>query len=211
MPPKPGPIDERLPLRWQTPPRWVDGVMRNPIAFLNDHAHLEKKAATNALELLLRWPGPVPPEDWIQSMTSIANDEVDHLQTVSRLLSQRGGRLTRNHQNRYAGDLRAVIRMGKGTLEIIDRLLVSALIEARSCERFELLSQHCPDAELARLYGRLYRSEGGHYRVFLALALDLPEAVRADVDARWDWMLDEEARIIQRQEPGPTMHSGVAG
>src|SRR5581483_2966272 len=76
-----------LPLRYKTPQSWAIGVLKEPLALLNDHAHLEKKAATNALELLNRWPEPNPPENWVAAMTAVARDEVDHLATVSRLLA----------------------------------------------------------------------------------------------------------------------------
>jgi len=197
-----------LPLLWQTPDEWAEHALSDPLALLNDHAWLEKKAASNALELLNRWPEPHPPENWVVAMTAIARDEVEHLAVVVRILARRGGRLTRSHQNGYASRLRDLVRFGEGPDEVSDRLMISALIEARSCERFELLSRHCPDAELARLYRSLYASEAGHYRTFLDLARFLPNE-RA-VDVRWQWMLEREARIITALPPGPTMHSGMA-
>jgi len=201
-------IEEDLPLLYRTPPEWAAVALASPLLLLNDHAHLEKKAAGNALDMLARWPEPSPPENWVHSMTSIASDEIAHLQLVTKILSRRGGRLTKAHQNPYAAELRSHVRRGGGTEETLDRLLVSALIEARSCERFRLLGDHCPDEELARLYEGLYRSEAGHYRVFLALARALPD--RPAVDARWEEFLRLEKEIIQRQPPGPTMHSGPA-
>jgi len=196
-----------LPLRWQTPAIWAEHVLRDPPALLNDHAHLEKKAALNALDLLNRWPDPRPPENWVQAMTAIARDEVEHLAVVTRLLARRGGRLTRTHRNAYASALRELVRTGEGPNELMDRLMVSAVIEARSCERFRILAEHCPDRELAGLYRGLYASEAGHYRVFLGLARELPDA--ASVGRRWDGVLDAEARIIAAQPRGPGMHSGL--
>lgn len=196
-----------LPLKYRTPAAWAEQVLESPLALLNDHAHLEKKAAANALELLNRWPDPHPPENWVQAMTAVARDEVEHLALVVRLLARRGGRLTRTHHNGYAAALRDLVRRGRGPLELVDRLLVSALIEARSCERFELLAAHCADRTLAKVYSGLWASEAGHYLSFLGLAQALPEA--GDVDARWRWMLDREAEIIASQKPGPFMHSGV--
>jgi tRNA-(ms[2]io[6]A)-hydroxylase len=197
--------DEALPLRYQTPGTWATAALAEPIKLLNDHAHLEKKAASNALELLNRWPQPVAPENWETTLTAIARDEVEHLQAVVRLLHRRGSRLTQNHRNTYASDLRSLVRMGQGTDELIDRLMISALIEARSCERFKLLGEHCADPELAKLYRGLWASEHGHYRVFIELARELgkPEAI----ERRWGFMLDEEAKIIARQTPGARMHS----
>lgn len=197
-----------LPLRYETPDAWAAQVLRDPLALLNDHAHLEKKAAANALELLNRWPEPNPPEYWVEKMSAIARDEVDHLAVVTRLLARRGGRLAKHHRNQYAGDLRALVRHGKGTDELLDRLMISALIEARSCERFEVLSRNCPDEELRRLYDDLWASENGHYRIFIDLARQLPGAADA-VEARWNEMLDAEAAIIAKQAAGPRMHSGV--
>ncbi|MHC4992460.1 MAG: MiaE family protein [Planctomycetota bacterium] len=197
-----------LPLRCATPDRWAREAQSDLLALLNDHAHLEKKAATNALELLLRWPDPTPPENWVQVMTAVARDEVDHLAIVTRLISRRGGALRKQHRNPYASALRDVVRMGRGPDELLDRLMVSALIEARSCERFEILSRHCADEELARLYKELWTSEHGHYRVFLNLARELQPA--AVVEARWSQMLDAEAEIIRSQPRGPRMHSWVS-
>ena len=90
-------------------------------------------AATNALELLNRWPEPNPPENWVAAMTAVARDEVEHLATVVRLLARRGGRLTKSHGNPYASELHKLVRKGRGIEELVDRLMISALIEARSC------------------------------------------------------------------------------
>lgn len=200
--------ESELPLKCATSPNWARQVLREPLALLNDHAHLEKKAAANALELLNRWPEPNPPENWVTAMTAIARDEVEHLAVVCRLLARRGGRLTRQHSNPYASALRQLVRKGEGRDELVDRLTVSALIEARSCERFKLLAEVCEDAELAKLYRGLWASEHGHYRTFLQLAEQIDS--HESVERRWDQMLDAEARIIQSQEPGPRMHSGTS-
>src|SRR3954468_15544014 len=128
-----------LPLHYRTPPTWAAAVLTDPLALLNDHAHLEKKAATNALELLNRWPEPSPPENWVTAMTAVARDEVEHLAVVSRLLARRGGRLTKSHSNPYASALHQLVRKGRVPDELVDRLMISSLIEARSCERFKLL------------------------------------------------------------------------
>ena len=202
------PKDADLPLRYHTPSAWATNVLREPLALLNDHAHLEKKAATNALELLNRWPEPNPPENWVTAMTAVARDEVEHLAVVSRLLARRGGRLTKSHANPYASELHKLVRKGRGTEELVDRLMISSLIEARSCERFRLLGDAVEgDLELQKLYRGLWASEHGHYLSFIQLAEHLlPTDV---VDKRWGQMLDAEAKIIRSQEPGPRMHSGV--
>ena len=197
-----------LPLRYATPPAWASAALERPLELLNDHAHLEKKAAANALELLNRWPEPNPPENWVTAMTAVARDEVEHLAVVTRLLARRGGRLTRSHANPYASDLHKLVRKGRGSEELIDRLMISALIEARSCERFKLLGDQVEDdKELQKLYRGLWASEHGHYRTFIHLAEQiLPEKV---VAKRWDEMLDLEAKLIEAQPPGPRMHAGV--
>ena len=200
-------LPEPLPLRYSTPEEWVEAAMQDPLALLDDHAHLERKAASNALELLSRWPDPDPPEGWEAVMTGVARDEAEHLAIVTRLLTRRGGRLSKHHKNPDAAALRALVRKGRGTEELVDRLMISALIEARSCERFELLGRLCPDPRLAKLYRALWASEAGHYRVFLRMARRLLS--RRRVEARWSELLDEEARIIAAQPPGPRMHSGA--
>ena len=201
--------DPDLPLRFATPAAWAVSVLTDPLALLNDHAHLEKKAASNALELLNRWPEPCPPENWVTAMTAVARDEVEHLAIVTRLLARRGGKLSRQHGNPYASDLHKLVRKGLGRGELIDRLMISSLIEARSCERFHLLAGACDDPELAKLYKGLWASEHGHYLSFLQLAQQvLPEKV---VEKRWDQMLDAEAVLILSQSPGPRMHSGMVG
>jgi tRNA 2-(methylsulfanyl)-N6-isopentenyladenosine37 hydroxylase len=196
-----------LPLRYHTPARWAAAVLERPLELLNDHAHLEKKAASNALELLNRWPEPRPPENWVTAMTAIARDEVDHLAIVCRLLARRGGKLSKSHSNPYATALHALVRKGLGTEELVDRLMISSLIEARSCERFFLLGQACEDAELKKLYENLWASEHGHYLSFIQLA---EQILPSDVVAkRWSQMLDSEAEIIQKQAAGPRMHGGM--
>ena len=196
-----------LPLLYKTPPEWATKVLEEPLLLLNDHAHLEKKAATNALELLNRWPEPNPPENWVAAMTAIARDEVEHLAIVSRLLARRGGRLTRQHSNPYASGLHKLVRKGQGPHELVDRLMISALIEARSCERFHLLALSSKDAELAKVYRSLWASEHGHYRTFIQLA---EQILPTDVVARrWQEMLDAEAGLIRMQSPGPRMHGGI--
>src|SRR3954452_4672563 len=132
-----------LPLRYAPPRGWAASVLGAPLNLLNDPAHREKKAATNALELLSRWPEPNPPENWVAAMTAVARDEVEHLAIVSRMLARRGGKLTKQHRNEYASQLHQLVRRGRGSEELVDRLMISALIEARSCERFRLLADWC--------------------------------------------------------------------
>lgn len=193
-----------LPLHSVTPDGWGRAALADPVALLIDHAFLEKKAANNALELMTRWPGDWTP-GWVETLSGIARDEAAHLAQVTRLIVRRGGRLERVHKNPYANALRALVRKG-GVGEILDRLLVSALIEARSCERFGILAAVSEDDALAKFYGALYASELGHFKLFLKLAARA--AGKTVMEARWQEMLTTEARVMAVQAPGPRIHSG---
>ena len=196
---------ETLPLRSRTPLAWGSAVLAEPLSLLADHAFLEMKAANNAMDLMTRWPGEWLP-GWVETMTGIARDEGNHLAQVTRLLIRRGGRLGRGHANPYAKSLRLLVRKG-AEAEILDRLFVSALIEARSCERFGILAATSKDEELAALYNALFSSELGHYKAFLKLAKKIADP--QIVEPRWQKMLDHEAEILAEQKPGPRMHSGL--
>jgi len=196
---------ESLPLRSRTPLEWGAAVLAEPIPLLIDHAFLEKKAAANAMELLTRWPGDWV-DGWVEAMTSVARDETAHLAQVLRILLGRGGRLERYHKNPYANALRTQVRKGKAA-ELLDRLLIAALIEVRSCERFSVLAAASKDDELRGFYHVLYSSELGHYKIFLNLARKFTKA--AALDARWQELLGAEAEILAMQDPGPRIHSGA--
>ena len=196
-----------LPLLSRTPQEWAAAVMVDPLELLNDHAHLEKKAASNALEMMSRWPGGRDERDWVAAMTAIAQDEAVHLNMVTRILRARGGHLKRAHRNPYTRGLHELVRLGEGHLEILDRLLVAALIEARSCERFSILATYDDDTELANLYRQLWQSELGHYAAFLDLAGMVCEVEM--VRDRWGWMLEEECRLMDGQPAGCRLHSGA--
>jgi tRNA-(ms[2]io[6]A)-hydroxylase len=140
-------------------------------------------------------------------MTAVARDEVEHLATVVKIIARRGGKFSRMHRNPYASALRNTVRLGQGPDELADRLMVSALIEARSCERFYLLAEGVDDEQLRRLYRNLWASEAGHYRIFIDLALQLETS--EPVQDRWHEMLDIEAELIATQPPGPRIHGGV--
>ena len=199
---------DSLPLHSSTPIEWGRAMLADPIPLLIDHAFLEKKAANNALELMTRWPTDWV-EGWVQTMTGVARDEAAHLAQVTRILMRRGARLERVHKNPYANALRLLVRKGDPA-EILDRLLVSALIEVRSCERFAVLAEAAGgDEELSRFYQALFSSELGHYKVFLKLARKF--TAKAPLEARWQQMLAAETEILARQEPGPRIHSGWHG
>jgi len=196
-----------LPLRTRTPDAWAVEALADTLGFLGDHAHLERKAASNALGIFQRWPDALTdPVRWTRALSDIARDETRHLGQVLRLLAARGGTLPRHHANPYAADLQAVVRAGKGPDELVDRLLISALIEARSCERFEVLSRASSDLELAQFFAGLLRSENGHFATFLRLARLVRPA--RDVASRWDELLDHEAAAIAAQPRGSRVHSG---
>jgi len=188
---------DALRLHSRTSESWARTVLADPVALLIDHAFLEKKAANNAMELMTRWPGDWTP-GWVETMAAIARDETAHLAQVVRLLIN-------VHKNPHANSLRLLVRRG-GTGEILDRVLVSALIEARSCERFGVLAASAEDEEIAAFYKTLHASELGHYKVFLKLAHELGK--KNIVEVRWCQILSEEARILSAQTPGPRIHSG---
>jgi tRNA-(ms[2]io[6]A)-hydroxylase len=196
------PVDD-LPLHSRTPLEWGRAVLADPNQLLIDHAFLEKKAATNAMEMLTRWPDDWL-DGWVETMTAVARDEAAHLAQVVRILLRRGGRMERYHKNPYANALRQLVRKGEPG-ELVDRLLVAALIEVRSCERFAVLAEVAEDPELAEFYHALYSSELGHYKVFLKLA----RAAGVNVDERWQEMLAAEAKIIAEQAIGARIHSGA--
>src|SRR5207253_10362993 len=118
-------------------------------------------------------------DGWVETMTSVARDEAAHLAQVTRLLIRRGGRLDRFHKNPYANSLRELVRKGEPA-EILDRLLVAALIEVRSCERFGVLAAVSDDPELVGFYRALFASEFEHYRIFLKLAREFVDEAEVE-------------------------------
>ncbi|MCB0339025.1 MAG: hypothetical protein KDD53_05455 [Bdellovibrionales bacterium] len=199
--------ENEFPLKILTTREWVEHVHKDINSLLIDHAHLEKKAAQNALELLARWPEGADAEKWCRVLSAIAQDECSHLLLVCKLLEKRGVVMTRSHRNPYATSLRGLVRKGDATGNLVDRLLVSALIELRSCERFYLLGEHCQDPPLKKMYLNLFASESGHYKVFLSLAKSVdrtPNVVR-----RFEELLTSEAEILLSQEKGARIHSWI--
>jgi tRNA-(ms[2]io[6]A)-hydroxylase len=194
------------PLSTRTPRAWAERALAEPLALLDDHAHLERKAASNALALLSAAP-PCAASSWARVLAGIARDETEHLALVVRRLEARGGRLSREHRNPYAAALHGLARRA-GTDAVLDRLLVCALIEARSCERFEVLEEAGADPDLRSLHGGLAASERGHHKAFLALARDV--APEGEVSERWAWFVEREAETIAAQRPGARMHAGPA-
>ncbi|MFM8932753.1 MAG: tRNA isopentenyl-2-thiomethyl-A-37 hydroxylase MiaE, partial [Gemmataceae bacterium] len=192
-----------LPMRTRSPLALGHIDLADPVALLNDHAFLEMKAAQNAMDLMTRWPNAWLP-GWVEALTSVARDEAAHLAQVTRVLIKRGGRLVRSHKAAYPRALRARVRNGGGE-ELLDRLCVSALIEARSCERFGILRDHLPDRDLADFFGSLYESEARHHGTYVRLACHL--APREVVRERLEELARQEAEIMARGDDLPRMHS----
>src|SRR5262249_21280602 len=181
----------RVSLRCETGARWLPNALAHLDAVLVDHAHCEKKAAANALSLLQAYP-EVP--GLPAHMARLAREESSHLARVLQLLERRGLALGRDPGDPYAQGLRALIRTPAAQRQL-DRFLVAAIIEARSCERLALLAGGPTDPGPRRFYRELARSEDGHQRLFLRLAV----RVHGDAVApRLDALLDAEAELVRR-------------
>jgi tRNA-(ms[2]io[6]A)-hydroxylase len=185
-----------LCLRVPTDPAWVKEALRDLGAVLVDHAHCEMKAASNALSLAARHPRNFA---LVKALTDLAKEEIEHFQRVAEVLEQRGLSLGAPPVDEYAADLRrAASTLGRWpTGPLLDRLLVGALIEARSCERFKLLLEALPaeEAELRALYTELFAAEARHYRTFLDLATRA-EGSAERVNDRLDRLAELEAKIV---------------
>ena len=191
-----------LGLKLPTDPRWVKLVEQNISEILTDHAWCEQKAASNAISTIVRYPDLT---DMVEELTAIAQEEMEHFGMVLEKIKARGFTLGHERKDDYVGQLSKFIKRG-GSREgqIVDRLLFAAMIEARSCERFKMLSERIEDADLAEFYRELMISEAGHYTTFLKLARKYGGGI--DVDARWQECLEFEADIIQNYGKKETMH-----
>jgi tRNA-(ms[2]io[6]A)-hydroxylase len=192
-----------LGLKLPTDPRWVDIAEKNIEEILVDHAYCEQKAASNGISLIVQFPQR---QRLVDMMTEVVAEEWNHFERVLAELKKRGYGLGPKRSDEYAVRLGKLERKG-GPIEqqLMDKLLISALIEARSCERFKLLSEQIADPDLKDFYHELMVSEAGHYRTFLDLAKEyMPaEAVRQ----RWEELLRAEADIIATLEiRGDRMH-----
>jgi tRNA-(ms[2]io[6]A)-hydroxylase len=192
-----------LGLELPTDPRWVNIAEMQLEEILVDHAYCEQKAASACISMIVHFPEK---EKLVEIMTPVVAEEWAHFRMVLKELHKRGFKLGRARKDEYVNRLQQVVKK-KGDREevFLDRLLLCALIEARSCERFKLLSQHISDESLRSFYHDLMVSEAGHYRNFIELAEEyLPvEQVRA----RWKELLAEEAKIMQTLEiRGDRMH-----
>jgi tRNA-(ms[2]io[6]A)-hydroxylase len=192
-----------LKLKLPTDPKWVKNVVESNIQeILTDHAFCEQKAASNAITLIVQNPNL---SDLVQEMADLVTEEIDHFKRVHQLILQRGFVLGRERKDNYVNELaRFVIKGGGREAQLIDRLLFSAMIEARSCERFKTLSENINDEELSAFYYELMVSEAGHYAMFIKLAKKYAETI--DVDKRWNELLDFEAEVIKNYGKGETIH-----
>lgn len=191
-----------LGLKLPTDPRWVNIVESNISEILTDHAFCEQKATSNAIYLIVNFPEYT---DLVTDMIKLAQEELSHFEMVHDRIKERGLVLGRERKDEYAGELYAFMRKGHvRKLVLIDRLLFSALIEARSCERFKLLSEQIKDKDLSNFYRELMISEATHYTTFIGYARKYAEG--EDIDKRWQEFLDFEASIIQKYGKKETMH-----
>jgi len=190
-----------LNLHVPTPPRWLEQVSAHLDDLLIDHAHCEKKAAGVAMNLLFAY---VEHAELVRAMSAIVQEELSHFQQVLELLGRRGIRFRRIPPSQYAEKLR-VFASKIEPMRAVDRLLIAALIEARSCERFGLLRDHLQDRELAEFFGNLFESEARHHSTYVRLAKQF--AAEATVTVRLAELALEEAHIIERGEELPRMHS----
>jgi len=182
-----------LGLKLLTDPRWVNIAESNLEEILTDHAWCEQKAASNAIMLITQNPEF---EDLVHELTAIALEEMEHFKMVIDIIKERGYKLGRERKDDYVGQLMKFLKKdGSRNQAFIDRLLFAAMIEARSCERFRVLSKNIEDKELAKFYHDLMVSEANHYTTFLNFAKTYSKDV--DVDKRWKEWLDFEGELIQ--------------
>ncbi|HNS11321.1 MAG TPA: tRNA-(ms[2]io[6]A)-hydroxylase [Bacteroidia bacterium] len=191
-----------LGLKLPTDPRWVNIVEKNLPEILTDHAYCEQKAATNSINLVVNYPD-IP--ELVDAMLELAREELSHFQMVHEKIKERNLVLGRERRDEYVFELNKFIRKGHSReIVLADRLLFSALVEARSCERFKVLSENISDPDLRDFYRELMISEANHYTLFLGLAKKYARGV--DIDKRWQEFLDFEASIIGNFGKKETIH-----
>ncbi len=191
-------------LEWETPVEWVDLIAPHTLELLGDHAHAELRAAASAQALISKRPQS---KQLVEALGKVALEESEHFNQVIDLLHKRGGQLERAQNNPYAAGLLSGWSSKQGEV-LLDRLLISALIEARSLERFVLLARHLPDEELSAFYESLIASESGHRALFVTLAREsYPEKRVAERLAEF---ISLEASVMSRLPFSARMHSGLA-
>ena len=192
-----------LKLQLPTDPTWVTNVVESNIEeILTDHAFCEQKAATNAITIIVQNPNL---SDLVQEMIALAQEEMEHFKRVHDIILERGFVLGRERKDNYVGELQKFMKKGGGrTDQLVDRLLFSAMIEARSCERFKVLSDNINDEALAAFYYELMVSEATHYTMFIRMAKKYAGDI--DVDKRWKEYLEFEAIVIQNYGKQERIH-----
>ncbi len=191
-----------LGLKLPTDPRWVNIVEKNIDEILIDHAYCEQKAASTAISLIVGFPEYT---ELVEEMIALSREEMAHFKMVHDRIVARGQKLGRDRKDEYVVELTKFFpKGGSRTTQLIHRLLYAALIEARSCERFRLLSEELQDKELADFYYRLMVSEAGHYTMFLKFARRYGD--RKEVDEKWGSLLEFEASIMKKLGKKETIH-----
>lgn len=191
-----------LGLKLPTDPRWVNIVEKNIEEILIDHAYCEQKAASTAISLIVTYPEY---SELVTAMTALAKEEMSHFKMVHDRILERGLTLGRDRRDDYVIQLMKFFPKGGSRLtNLIHRLLYAALIEARSCERFRLLSEQLEDKELAEFYRKLMVSEANHYTMFLNFARKYGD--RKEVDQKWQDLLEYEAEIMKDLGKSKTIH-----
>jgi len=194
------PLKEFLPCA--TPRAWVDWALQNPEVLLVDHANCEKKAASTALNLLYRYVGH---HDLLNKLSRLAREELRHFEQVIAIMEARGIDYSQLSASRYAAGLRDLVRNAEPG-RLVDTLLVGAIIEARSCERFAALAPELDD-ELAVFYNSLLKSEARHFKDYLVLARRLSSD--AEVEERLPVLLARERELVESPDVEFRFHSGV--
>lgn len=188
-------------LQQPTSVEWVAQAIAHLDTILLDHSHCERKAAGVALNLIFRYPSSAK---LVRTLTAIAQEELEHFEQVNQWLERRSIPLAPLSAPPYAAGLKALIRKGEPQ-RMLDSLLVAALIEARSHERLGLLSQHCPDRELAQFYRGLMASEARHYGIYWTLATTYFEI--EPVTQRLEELAIAESDLLSTLHPEPRIHS----
>lgn len=182
-----------LGLKLKTDPRWVNIVEENIEEILTDHAWCEQKATTNAISLITLNPEKT---DMVEALFEIAKEELEHFKMVHDLILERNLNFGRERKDEYVNQLYKFCRKGGPRDQaLVDRLLFSAMIEARSCERFKVLSENIKEPQLANFYRDLMVSEANHYTLFIGFARKYKGSI--DVDKRWEEWIDFENNLIQ--------------
>jgi tRNA 2-(methylsulfanyl)-N6-isopentenyladenosine37 hydroxylase len=193
-----------LRLQLPTDPRWVNIVEKNIEEILSDHAWCEQKAATNAITIVTN-NSEFP--DLVTDLLALAKEEIEHFQMVHEIIKKRGLTLSRERKDHYVGELAQYMKRssdGTRVSGLVERLLFSAMIEARSCERFKVLSENIQDEELAKFYRELMESEAGHYTTFITYARKYGQGI--DVEKRWREWIAFEAEIIANYGKSESIH-----